>query len=347
MRRRARAKLGLAMAGIAAVLGSAPPASAAVPHVVQPGETLWSIAAANNFTTRTVAAFNGLSEDALVVEGQTIQIPTLEEGAAALESAGITPGTDSSSTTIGSHVVQPGESLSSIAAANGLTISDLAAANGLAEDALLIIGQTIQVPGSSSSTTTSSSTSASAGSHVVQRGESLSSIASANGLSIESLSSANGLASDALLIIGQTIEIPSAMSSSSSTDASLTNSIPPAPGMGHVPSPYGELHLAPAAADSWNAMREEALSIYGRDIYPGGYLSAYRTYEQQAYLYDLYLSGQGAPANPPGTSSHETGNAVDLETPEMRTVIDEIGWKYHWGKIHGPTEWWHVDYLGG
>ena len=37
-----------------------PGAEAAVPHVVQPGETLWSIAAANNFTTRTVAAFNGL-----------------------------------------------------------------------------------------------------------------------------------------------------------------------------------------------------------------------------------------------------------------------------------------------
>ena len=45
----------------------AAPASAAVPHTVQPGETLWSIAAANNLTTRTVAAFNGLSEDAQVV----------------------------------------------------------------------------------------------------------------------------------------------------------------------------------------------------------------------------------------------------------------------------------------
>ena len=46
--------------------------------------------------------------------------------------------------------------------------------------------------------------------------------------------------------------------------------IAPAPGMGHVPSPYGELHLIPAAADAWNAMRAEALSAYGIDIYPGG-----------------------------------------------------------------------------
>ena len=82
------------------------------------------------------------------------------------------------------------------------------------------------------------------------------------------------------------------------------------------------------------------------DLYPGGPYSAYRTYDQQAYLYDLYLSGQGAPADPPGTSSHETGLAVDVATPEMRWVVDQIGYQYGWGKVHGPYEWWHVDYLG-
>ena len=69
----------------------AAPAGAAVPHVVQPGETLWSIAAANNLTTRTVAAFNGLSEDSQVVLGQTIQVPTTVEGYAALVNAGLAP----------------------------------------------------------------------------------------------------------------------------------------------------------------------------------------------------------------------------------------------------------------
>ena len=57
----------------------------------QPGETLWSIAAANNLTTRTVAAFNGLSEDSQVVLGQTIQVPTTVEGYAALVNAGLAP----------------------------------------------------------------------------------------------------------------------------------------------------------------------------------------------------------------------------------------------------------------
>ena len=129
-------------------------------------------------------------------------------------------------------------------------------------------------------------------------------------------------------------------------DTSITT-IAPAPGMGHVPSPYGKLHLLPAAADAWNAMRAAALSAYAIDIYPGGPVSAYRTYEQQSELYNAFLAGYGAPANQPGTSSHELGTAVDVESPEMRSVIDQIGSNYGWGKINGPGEWWHVDYLGG
>ena len=67
----------------------AAPAGAAVPHTVQPGETLWSIAAANNLTTRTVAAFNGLSENAQVVLGSTIQVPSTSEGYSALQKNGL------------------------------------------------------------------------------------------------------------------------------------------------------------------------------------------------------------------------------------------------------------------
>ena len=51
-----------------------------MPHVVQPGETLWSIAAANNLTTRTVAAFNGLSENSQVVLGLNVMVPSTRRG---------------------------------------------------------------------------------------------------------------------------------------------------------------------------------------------------------------------------------------------------------------------------
>src|SRR3954447_17396494 len=72
-------------------LGVAAPATAGVPHIVQPGETLWTIAAANNFTTRALAAANGLTENSQVVLGSTIQIPSVTEAASAMQAAGITP----------------------------------------------------------------------------------------------------------------------------------------------------------------------------------------------------------------------------------------------------------------
>ena len=82
--------------------------------------------------------------------------------------------------------------------------------------------------------------------------------------------------------------------------------------MSHVPSPYGELHLLPAAAEAWNPMRAEALSAYGTDIYPGGPLSAYRTYGQQAELYEFGTVGvrQRIPAVPPPSP-----NPVSLKPP--------------------------------
>jgi LysM repeat protein len=44
------------------------------------------------------------------------------------------------------HTITAGESLSSIASADGLSVPQLAAANGLSPDAFLINGQTVQIP---------------------------------------------------------------------------------------------------------------------------------------------------------------------------------------------------------
>lgn len=273
-----RNRWGKAFGLAAAALAVTAPASAQaeLPHVVQPGETLWSISAANNLTTRTVAVYNGLSEDAQVIAGETIMVPTVDEGAAALASAGATTSSSSSGTATSSgggvsHTVQPGETLWGVATANGIAPGDLAAFNGLAEDAYLIAGEEIQIP--------------SGGSAAAEPG-----------------------------------------TSTTSTGA-----------------PAG---LTPDAAASWASMRAEAQSAYGVDLYPSaGPASVFRTYEQQAELYDLYLSGQGAPANPPGTSTHEMGIAVDLAEPVMRSVIDDIGGNYGWVAPHS-NEWWHVEYWG-
>jgi LysM repeat protein len=190
--------------------------------------------------------------------------------------------------------------------------------------------------------TGSSSVAASGADHLVQPGESLSSIAVANGLTVQEVASFNGLSEDALLIAGETIGVPAASATGSGTALAVDASS----GLAYLWSPAGSVPLDPAAASSFEAMRQASLSQFGVDLYPGGLLSGYRTYEQQAYLYDLFLSGQGAPANPPGTSSHEYGAAVDLAEPVMRDIVDQIGGSYGWaGTI--PSEWWHVAYVGG
>jgi LysM repeat protein len=247
------------------------------------------------------------------------------------------------------HVVQPGETLSGIAAANGLSLSSLAAYNGLSPTTYVIAGQTIEIPAvGEGSTTSSPSTSTSGFTHTVQPGETLWGIAAANGIPEASLAAYNGLAADAYLIIGQTITIPGATTSSTSsmTSSSGTTASPPVPGLSPIYCPCGTVYLRSDAAAAWEAMREASVADFGIDLYPDGPLSAYRTYAQQTYLYKLFLAGSGAPADPPGSSSHELGLAVDVATPQMRWAIDQIGAQYGWGKINGPGEWWHVDYLG-
>jgi soluble lytic murein transglycosylase-like protein len=142
------ARLSAALFAVLAVVPSS--AGAAVAHVVQPGETLWSIAAANNLTTRTVAAYNGLSENSNVVLGSTIMVPTVGEGAAALQGAGAAPAATSTSASapapLGAYTVRPGDTLSALAAQSGVSVSAMAAMNGLNPDGLLLAGTVIKLP---------------------------------------------------------------------------------------------------------------------------------------------------------------------------------------------------------
>ena len=187
--------------------------------------------------------------------------------------------------------------------------------------------------------------------HTIQPGETLSGIAAANGLTTESLASWNGVSSDYLVIAGNTLSVPTpeetgVTAATTSATATTSTATAPASWLGSISTPWGDLYLDAGAAAAWNAMRTEALNSYGVDLYPAGPLSAYRTSAQQGEMYELFLSGVGSPANPPGYSSHEYGVSVDLATPEMRDIVDQIGWAYGWGKVEAPDEWWHVSWTG-
>jgi soluble lytic murein transglycosylase-like protein len=159
-----------------AVLASAvlaAPAGAAVPHTVSPGDTLWGIAAANGFTTRSLAAYNGLSETSNVVLGATVKIPTVSEASAAMQAAGLVPGVTSTAATpsstsstsaapapMGGYTVRPGDTLSGLAARSGVSVAQMAYMNGLAPTAHIIAGTALKLPtGSPVASTSASSTS--------------------------------------------------------------------------------------------------------------------------------------------------------------------------------------------
>ena len=164
---RARRFLKLTIAAVAVPALAAGSAQAAVPHTVQPGETLWSIAAANNLYTPALAAFNGMSPDAQVVLGSTIQIPSEGEALSAVNAApqaqqqqqtqtqsqstgatqtAPTPSSGGAPPPAGGYTVRPGDTLTGIAANAGVSPQALAAMNGLSADSHVISGTALKLP---------------------------------------------------------------------------------------------------------------------------------------------------------------------------------------------------------
>lgn len=129
-------------ATLAMTLGA--PAGAALAHTVQPGETLWSLAATQGLTATELAAHNGLAEDAPLVSGTEIDVPT----------ATVTPAADATapSSSGGAHIVQPGDTLSGIALAAGVTTDELAAHHGLTSDGIVVEGSVLELPAASTAT---------------------------------------------------------------------------------------------------------------------------------------------------------------------------------------------------
>jgi soluble lytic murein transglycosylase-like protein len=157
--------LRITLVAAALTLLATPAANAHVLHTVTAGETLWTIAAQSNLTTRTVAAYNGLGEDAGVVLGSTIEIPSIAEGQASLAGAGAgaAPAADGAApaaaaappapapaagapAALGAYVVRAGDTLSGLAAQTGVPADQMAYVNGLAPDAELLIGTVLKLP---------------------------------------------------------------------------------------------------------------------------------------------------------------------------------------------------------
>jgi N-acetylmuramoyl-L-alanine amidase len=275
-----------------ATLALAAPASAEVAHTVQPGETLWSIAAANNLTTRTVAAYNGLSEDAQVVLGSTIRVPTVAEGYAALQGAGVAEPAPAAAPAAsgGSYTIQPGDTLSAIAARAGFSVADLAAANGLDPAGIIVAGSSLALAGGGSVASGSPGGGAAApavqGAYTVRPGDTLSGLAAGAGVSVGDMAAMNGLDPDGVLVAGTVLKLPSGAAapahSSAPAPAPVVPAADPVPtattvGAGDVQSVASQYGVSPslAAAIAWqesgfnNAMVSSANARGVMQVMPG------------------------------------------------------------------------------
>ncbi|MEO8610582.1 MAG: LysM peptidoglycan-binding domain-containing protein, partial [Chloroflexota bacterium] len=177
-------------------------------HVVQRGETLFRIAQSYGVTVDDLASLNGLVDPSNIQVGQRLLVPANAVAATEIPQ---------------SHVVQPGETLRSIADLYGLTVENLAAWNNIADPNSIFVGQVLnlsalpmETPSAVQAATPTSvsiaqSLPASTGASIVytvQAGETLFRIATSYGLTVNDLVQANNITDPTLIYAGQQLIIP-------------------------------------------------------------------------------------------------------------------------------------------
>jgi peptidoglycan endopeptidase LytE len=201
-----------ALGGLSAGVASASPAvTAAVPgaaYTVRAGDTLSSIAARYGTTVTAIATANQLSDPNLIFPGQRLTIPG--------------GGATGAATASGTYRVQPGDTLSSLAARFGTTVAELAALNHLSDPNLIYAGQTLVLDGSAPATTSAATTPPASppSSYTVHAGDTLGSIAARFGTTVAELAALNNLSDPNLIYVGEVLQVAGRADSTGSSGPS-------------------------------------------------------------------------------------------------------------------------------
>jgi LysM repeat protein len=180
-------------------------------HVVQAGQSFWSIAIAYKITIKDLQSWNNLSADSNLKMGQKLFIPGSNTAgyATPTQPGGIQVNPPDAEGKI-THVVQSYQTLSAIALAYGTTVDAILALNGLQADWSLQIGQKLIVRPSNNTPTPTLHplqllTPADDGKyyHIIQSGETLSWIAHMYNVPINDLLAWNGLNASSIILPDQ------------------------------------------------------------------------------------------------------------------------------------------------
>ena len=176
-----------------------------VSYTVKPGDTLYSIARDNNISVDTIISDNVLPSNSLSV-GQVLRLRVTD--GEILECFGPDFEIPEEIVPSISYTVKSGDNLYSIARKYGVSVSEIVKLNNLPSNNLSI-GQELLIPISLDS---SEQSSGSGNVYVVQKGDSLYSIARKYGVSVSSITSLNNLVGTNLSV-GQSLIIPSSSAS--------------------------------------------------------------------------------------------------------------------------------------
>jgi LysM repeat protein len=160
-----------------------------VTYIVQPGDTLYSIAVRYDMTTDEIMALNGITDPASLQVGQKLIIVPGE--------AATTPIPSGQETV---HVVQRGENLFRIALKYGTTVEAVAGRNGIVNPSLIRTGQKLFIPGGTSPPPSGDV-------HIVRPGQNLYRISLIYGTTVQAIMQANNLSST-VIYVGQRLRIP-------------------------------------------------------------------------------------------------------------------------------------------
>lgn len=120
---------------------ASPAAATTQTYTVQPGDSVGRIAAMFGTSVEAIVQANRLANPNLIAVGQVLIIPV--PGGVGLGPAVTAPAAPAPAAS--THTVQPGETLSAIAARYGTSVNQLASINGLANPNLLSVGQVLRV----------------------------------------------------------------------------------------------------------------------------------------------------------------------------------------------------------
>jgi LysM repeat protein len=170
-------------------------------YVVRTGDTLYSIARRFGVDINVLAQANNISNPSRIYVGQRLTIPRNGDPQ---PTPGATP-TPVPGTTPITYVVQRGDTLYSIARRYGTTVQTIATQNHIVNPARIFVGQRLVIYGSS---TPAPQPPPSGQVHVVQRGETLYSIARRYGTTVWAIAMTNHLYNPNVIYAGQRLIIP-------------------------------------------------------------------------------------------------------------------------------------------